>query len=308
MVRAVWRSGTRVIICAIPFMIAKRPAGLIISVFACLLIGLPRAGATDWVEPAHKLASKILAVTGPGATALEISNRSSLAPSEVELARGAVISELKALGVEIVGGQQAATSVHVTFSENEQTFLWVAEIRQGASEPKIAMVAGPGAPTARLYRPSSGFTIRRTLLWAQDSRILDASILSGGSPAHLLVLDPEKVTLLRNEGGHWQQEQAFPIIHSRPWPRDVRGRIVLSKEHLFDVYLPGVVCSALLGATLNMECHEADDPWPLGASLSDLRAFFYWRAGTGHWAAEHARAILFSGAPATPEVRALDTR
>jgi len=47
-----------------------------------------------------------------------------------------------------------------------------------------------------------------------------------------------------------------------------------NREHLFDVFLPGVVCQAVLNSPLSMECHEADDPWPLGVGSSGVRGFY----------------------------------
>ncbi len=237
-----------------------------------LLLSVPVALAGDWGASARSLAQKIAAVTGPGAVELEVTNRSSLRPAEVEQARGALVAELGALGVQVLESGQAST-VRVTFSENAQSYLWIAQVRQGAGDEKVLMVLAGNAPAASLG-PVSPLSIHRTLLWSQDAPILDATALPGGNPEHLLVLDVEKVTLFSGQGGQWRQEQAFSIAHARPWPRDLRGRIVFNREHLFDVYLPGVVCEAVLSSPLSMACHEADDPWPLGADLSGARGFF----------------------------------
>ena len=37
----------------------------------------------------------------------------------------------------------------------------------------------------------------------------------------------------------WELEASVPIAHSRAFPRDLRGRLLLRRDHLFDVYLPG---------------------------------------------------------------------
>lgn len=256
-----------------PYMFLRSSKPRMLSVALGLLLMVPAALGTDWGTPARALAEKIAAATGPGAVALEVANRSSLKPAQVEQARGALVSEMRALGVQIVESGQAAT-VRVTFSENAQSYLWIAQVRQGTGEEKALMVAVPGAPAGGSFGPSSPLSIHRTLLWSQDAPILDATLLPGGNPEHLLVLDPGKVTLFSGQGVQWRQEQAFPIAHTRPWPRDLRGRIVFNREHLFDVYLPGVLCEAVLSSPLSMACHEADDPWPLGAGSSSVRAFF----------------------------------
>ena len=246
---------------------------LIIGVALGLLLMAAAARAAEWSAPARSLAQKIAAVTGPAAVALEVSNRSSLRPAEVEQARGALVSELSALGVQVLESGQSAT-VRITFSENARNYLWIAQVRQGAGEEKVLLVSLPGAPAGGSFGPASPISIHRILLWSQDAPILDATLLPGGNPQHLLVLDPERVALFSSAGGQWGQEQQFAIAHARPWPRDLRGRIVFNNEHLFDVYLPGVVCGAVLSTPLSMACHEADDPWPLGMGSSGTRGFF----------------------------------
>ena len=256
-----------------PYMFLRSGKPRMLGVALGLLLMATAALGADWGAPARGLAQKIAAVTGPGAVALEVSNRSSLRPAEVEQARGALVSELGALGVQVLESGQSAT-VRVTFSENAQSYLWIAQVRQGAGDEKVVMVSVPGAPATGSFGPSSPLSIHRTLLWSQDAPILDATVLPGGNPEHLLVLDAGKVTLFSGQGGQWRQEQVFSIRHANPWPRDLRGRIVFNREHLFDVYLPGVVCGAVLSSPLSMDCHEADDPWPLGAGSSDVRGFY----------------------------------
>lgn len=52
------------------------------------------------------------------------------------------------------------------------------------------------------------------------------------------------------------------VVHNRPWPRDLRGRLIPAKDHLLDVYLPGVLCRTS-GPPLTLSCRDSDDPWPL---------------------------------------------
>ena len=256
-----------------PYMFLRSGKPRMLGLALGLLVLVPAALGADWSAPARALAAKIAAATGPGAVALEVNNRSSLKPAEVEQARGALAAELGAIGVQITESGQSAT-LRIIFSENAQSYLWIAEVRQGTGEEKVVMVSAPGTPSAGSFGPTSPLTIHRTLLWSQSDPILDATVLPGGNPEHLLVLGPEKVTLFSGQGGQWRQEQEFPITHARPWPRDLRGRIVFNHEHLFDAYLPGVVCGAVLSSPLSMACHEADDPWPLGAGSSGVRAFY----------------------------------
>jgi hypothetical protein len=122
-------------------------------------------------------------------------------------------------------------------------------------------------------REPAGLTLRKVLLWSQQDRILDAAVLDG-SPSHLVVLDPNQVALYRFQDSRWQPEQSLPITHTRPWPRDMRGRLVLRRDHLFDAYLPGVFCRSSTTAPLALTCYPSDDPWPLGTDQFSLSAFF----------------------------------
>jgi hypothetical protein len=56
-----------------------------------------------------------------------------------------------------------------------------------------------------------------------------------------------------------------------PLPRDLRGRIFLRKDHLFDAYLPGLICRS---SGLNMNCQQSDDPWPLETEELGVSGFF----------------------------------
>jgi hypothetical protein len=96
-------------------------------------------------------------------------------------------------------------------------------------------------------------------------------------PPRLIVLDSDNITIYISQGGHWQPEQALPIEHSHPWPRDLRGRLLLRKDHLFDAYLPGTVCRSTSAGTFSVHCYGTDDPWPFTTGIGEqpaLNAFF----------------------------------
>ena len=90
----------------------------------------------------------------------------------------------------------------------------------------------------------------------------------------MIVLEPENAVLYVVQNSHWQMQQRLAITHARPWPRDLRGRLVLRKDHLFDAYLPGVFCQSTAVAPLALKCRESDDPWPLATEPSALSGFF----------------------------------
>jgi len=222
------------------------------------------AGAVDWSAPELELARKIAAVTGPGAVALTVENRSSLGKRDHEIVQNGLRSALGGLGLRFVEAEQSAATISISLSENASSYVWVAEIHQGAGEVAIVMVSAPRPDGATAAHDSVPLTLRKIPLFAQDEPILDIAVLEENTtPTHIAVLDPDKVSLYRMQGGKWQPEQPLAVVHSRPWPRDLRGRLIPAKDHLLDAYLPGVICRAISGSPVTLICRESDDPWPL---------------------------------------------
>jgi len=248
-----------------------RVAGPLLMVLVLLHAAVAWAGNWDGVE--EQLAAKIAAVAGPGAVAVNLSNRSSLSRTDADEIRRGLLTQLAALGVRFVNAEQAAATVQVSLSEDLQNYVWVAEIRQGANESSIVMVSLPRPETQPVAHEAAPLTLRKTPLWSQEDRILDVAVLDG-NPSHMLVLDSNGVTVYTLHDGRWQPEQSIAMTHTRPWPRDLRGRLVLRKDHLFDAFLPGVFCRSTTSAPLAVNCYESDDPWPLGADQLTLSAFF----------------------------------
>jgi len=266
--RAVYNSAIpNLILNSVSRTLRSAPGLRFVLKFSFIMFGLAlAASAADWSVPEQQLARKIGAVTGPGAVALTIENRSSLGRRDSEIIQNGLRGALEGLGLRFQKTEQATATVTISLSENSTSYVWVAEIRQGAGEVAVVMVSAPrpeGAPAARDSVPLS---LRKISLWAQDTPILDVAVLEeNATPTHIAVLDPEKVTLYRLQGGKWQQEQALPIVHERPWPRDLRGRLVPAGDHLLDAYLPGLFCASTAGMPLALNCRESDDPWPLVA-------------------------------------------
>src|SRR5205807_3984506 len=263
-----------VIILRVPqmFNLLRRSSRLVRSLPVFLFL-LGSAWAADWGAPEQQLAQKIVAITGPTAVSLDVANRSSLSQTDVEAIRTALRTQLNAAGLTFVNPDQAAATVQVSLSENLQNYVWVARIQQGNNQPAITMISmarmEPGTP----IREPAVLLIRKIQLWSQDDRILDVAVIDS-SPPHVIVLDPNKIAMYALQDGRWQLEQSFQIPHSRPWPRDLRGRLVLRRDRLVDAYLPGVFCSTAAQAPLSLSCRESDDPWPLSSEQVSLNAFF----------------------------------
>jgi hypothetical protein len=222
----------------------------------------------QWTEPIARLAREIAAITGPGTVSLAIRNISSLPADQVPAIQRDLQHQLAAAGVRVVNATSAAGEVKITLSENAQGYVWVAEVQQGA-ERKVAMVTAPRPQSVTPARNGPSVVIRKTPLWTQDAPILDIAVLTAGDP-HMIVLDPAGVSLYKMSGGRWTAEQQLPIPRTRTWPRDLRGRLTTARDHLFDAYLPGMVCASTPTPPLSLNCRAGDDPWPLTAGQTAI--------------------------------------
>jgi len=228
---------------------------------------LVSAAAANWNDPTQQLARKIVAVTGPGAVALVVENRSSLSKKDFDVISSALRVDMEALGARAAQPEQAASTVAVWLSENPRFYVWIAEIRQGSTASTVVMVSVPRTDETEFAHDSMPMTLRKIPLWTQEERILDVLVLQEDTvPRQIAVLDAQKVAIYRLLNGKWQPEQSLTIAHALPWPRDLRGRIFTAKDHLLEVYLPGVFCRSTTALPLALNCRESDDPWPLVAS------------------------------------------
>jgi len=245
--------------------------------FSFLIVVLPITSvlAADWSSAEQQLAKKIISVTGPGTVSLTVENRSSLGRRESDVVQNGLRSALEASGIHFVKSEQAAANVALTLSENETSYVWVAEIRQGAGESAVVMVSVPRSGRSGAAYESMPTTLRRIPIWTQEGRILDVAVLEeNGTPSRIAVLSAEDVSLYRLQNGKSQQEQTLPISHTRPWPLDVRGRIVPAANQSLSIYMPGVVCRIKIAAApLNIACHSGDDPWPILTTSANSPVF-----------------------------------
>lgn len=252
-----------------------------VLLLAILFFMFSTALASDWKGAEQELARKIAAATGPATAAVDVTNHSSLSKKDSDEITRELRALLEGLGVRTVKPEQAAATVVISLSENLQSYVWVAEIHQGAGELSVVMVSTPRVDAPAFVRETPVVTLRRTPIWTQEEPILDLAVLEEASgPSHIVVLDPEKIAFYRWIDGRWQPQQSLPITHSRPWPRDMRGRLIPRQDHLFDIYLPGMFCQSASSPSLSLVCHASDDPWPLsqqfplGGFYATTRNFF----------------------------------
>src|SRR5713226_1718892 len=159
-----------------------------------MLLVAAAAWGQNWAGAEEQLAGKIVAVVGAKAMTVEVSNRSSLSAATADDVRRGLLTQLAALGTRFVNAEQAAATVRVSLSEDLQSYVWVAEIRQGASDPLAVMVSLP-QPATRFVEPvAAAMTLHKTPLWSQQDRILDVAVIDG-TPARMVVLDSNGVAV-----------------------------------------------------------------------------------------------------------------
>jgi hypothetical protein len=209
---------------------------------------------------------------------LTMANRSNLADDDVAAIRHALERELRSAGLT-VRSKDADSAVRVTLSQNTNGLLWVAEVQEG-SEIKVAMLPVEGSSPAAGVPVAPAITLHANLIHAQAEPILDVATLGTGSDQHIAILSPQFIRLYAQTPGNWMAVGSFGIAHTQPFPRDIRGHMVPASDHVFDAYLPGVVCAATKnsdGWALTITCSDSDDPWPLAsqkAYYNSARNFF----------------------------------
>jgi hypothetical protein len=234
--------------------------------------------ASSLGDTARQLVQKIAAAAGPGAFALEITNRSSLDEKSVREVRSALEGELHIAGIHAAKTEQATGTIEIVLSESLRDYVWTAEIVIGSDEKKIAMVSLARPQTGASFAPALPAILKTTFLFAQEQPVLDAALIEMPGGSRLIVLDNTKVAIYRQQGANpaarWELETSLAIEHSRTFPRDLRGRLLLRRDHLFDVYLPATFCRSNSTAPVTMVCNQSDDPWPLTTEDNGARAFF----------------------------------
>ena len=264
----------------------RTPSGLRLAWLTSFLLATVFLPSSLWAsnlgETARQLAHKIAAAAGPGAFALEVTNRSSLDDKSVREVRSALEAELHVEGVHATKAEQGMGTIEVVLSESLREYVWTAEIVIGSDEKKVAMVSLPRSLSGTPFAAAMPIVLKATLLFAQEHTMLDVSLVEMPGGSRLIVLDDRMVAIYRHQGANpaglnparaWEFETSSPIAHARAFPRDVRGRLLLRRDHLFDAYLPGTFCRSNSSAPL-LICNDTDDPWPLTPDDGSVRAFY----------------------------------
>jgi len=252
--------------------LSRRIPGLPLAwTFVCILAVPPLDGADPWKESVDELVKAIAAQIGsPTTIALTMRNASTLTESDAGAIRQALRSQLRSQGVRFTRADRAKAEVRLTLSENADGYLWIAEIRSGDSR-QVRMVSIPRVPPSPASSAPEPLSVRKAFIFEQEEPILDFAFLGPETTgiARMVVLEPGRVVLFGKSGGAWVREQAFTVSHPRPWPRDLRGRLIVRPDQTFDAYLPGMKCTRTVQPEFRTDCRESEDSWPMGAGSED---------------------------------------
>lgn len=220
------------------------------------------AASASFADAAKQLAAKIAAALPPReAITPEVRNLSSLSAAEVAAARRALEAELQARGLLLNGASEERVSVRVTFSENLQGYVWVADwTRKDSAQIAIVPFARPaGSPQSS---PASFLVFRRQMIWEQEEPILDLVMQTLGADREptLLVLEPSRLATYKKHGGSWQRDRLYALARRSSSLRDMRGRLRITEKSL-EITFAGDSCVLPPEPGTEVECHSVEQPW-----------------------------------------------
>ena len=134
---------------------------------ALLMVALPAASAVQQ-EPSSNTAavsefvqSVLSRAASPSAIAVSFQNVSSLSPEAQEALQNAVLNGFRTANVKLVKAEQAVADVQITFSEDWQGYVWLANIQMGSSSQLVIK---------KLPRQQRATSSRAPTLWRHGAR------------------------------------------------------------------------------------------------------------------------------------------
>ena len=245
---------------------------------ALCLAPLGAQRSASFQDLAPQLAAKIAAALAPGdqvmlTWAADEGDGAALLPVEAEIRR-----VLAGRGVRVVESG-AATVLRTGCSISLRERACLAEVRRGEARDLI-VVTRPLDTGGESAMPLS---LELIPVFSQPAPILDAAVAG----SRLLVLDSDRIAWYQQEAtegerpgvaadraistGRWTLRRAAAITHTRPWPRDVRGRLRADDTDV-TAWLPGVTCRGSADL-LRLACaDERGESWPIGIDNTGIDA------------------------------------
>lgn len=222
-------------------------------------------------DVARDFVQQIVSRAGPLSSAsVSFQNISVLPTDSQEAVQNAIFTALRNAGIRLESAT-TATRVDITFSEEWQGYLWIASVQQNGGKKVVMKKVAKPPQTVTARAPM--LTVRKNTVWQQESPILDFY-----EDNHTLaLLEPDQIAIYANDSGQWRSRYMLGITHGQPWPRDLRGRLVVSGSQL-TAFLPGVRCNGSTSSP-TLDCRASDDPWRVDegsvvAFYSPRRNFF----------------------------------
>jgi hypothetical protein len=173
-----------------------------------------------------------------------------------------LVALLAARGITVTTSDDA-TPVRWSCGENLRERACAADIGAGVNRQTRMIVKPRDAGSAAKREPA--VVIELQPLHAQRAAMLD--LAAAGD--NYLVLTPADVRLIAL-GEPDRPIASQPIVTSRIWPRDLRGRLRVS-ANAFDAFLPGVRCRGTVSPFV-LACADEGDEWPIGLANTGMRA------------------------------------
>ena len=218
------------------------------------------------------LAARIAAAVSPAAAvSLDVM------PDDVALA-SAMAARLRSAGVRIVDPADGVPAVRVSCFENLRERACSAGITGSVRITLIVTTPLEGRDGDAVPR----LALELRSIFSQPTRILDLA----REDDDLFVLSSTALARYEQRDGSWRIDDSRPISQTRPWPRDVRGRLRVASGKV-EAFLPGVSCAGNADR-LTLACADSATPWPLpieNAGLDPSRNFFRTREGMAFYGA-----------------------
>jgi len=208
-----------------------------------------------WGDAVHALAEKIAGAAGPShEIALDMKNISTLTPIESTAIRQALQNQLRQRQLVVTPVSLSEAQVQITLSEGTQGRFFVIEYHHGA-EKWISLIPAPNERALINARQKDALTLSAKLVWEQPEKFLDFALFDGipELKSNLLVVEPERLTFYHLVDNRWSVSRTIPVPRSRPVPRDIQGRIDITKN---EIKLSDAECSGRLTNADDLHCRS----------------------------------------------------
>jgi hypothetical protein len=226
--------------------------------FLFVLLGAPMAARSATLEDSAKELARKIAASLPvhDNVMIDIRNISSLTPGEARRVEQALNMELQNHGVRPPSVGSAAINVRITLSENEKSYVWSAEIRQGDTS-QVVFLPVPRPAESRAVLNSMPIVLRSEKFWEGSERILDAAMVSNSAgESLLLVLLPEGLEFHTTASDSMSKVE---IPSGQTATRDARGVFVQHGNDIVILLEPNI-CTVELDTRVLAGCHSTGGP------------------------------------------------